>query len=52
MVKRRNPLRRVNPNKPRTISQKGGHGMPSTAKKIVKRKKLTPAQASYAPRGR
>ena len=52
MVSKRNPIRRVNPNKPRGTSAKGGHGMPSVDKKLVKRKKKTAAQAAYASRGR
>ena len=48
---RTNKTRRVNPNAVRTISPKGGHGLPSRPKK-KKRKKVTATQMSYAPRRR
>ena len=50
--KKRQPIRRVNPNKPRTSTAVGGHGLPSVVKPRVKKKKLTNVQRNYAARKR
>ena len=50
--KRRQPIRRVNPNKPRTSTPVGGHGLPSVVKPRAKKKRMTNVQRHFAPRKR
>ncbi len=50
--RRRNPIRRVDPYKPRTSTPVGGHGLPSVVKPRVKKKRMTNVQKHFAPRKR
>ena len=50
--KRRQPIRRVDPYKPRTSTAVGGHGLPSVVKPRVKPKRMTNVQKHFAPRKR
>ncbi len=48
--KRKNPIRRVNPNAIRATTAAGGHGQPSRLKRRKRRRATTPAQAAFRQR--